>query len=701
MTDITRQVKLTTDSGGRRINVVLSGPMQRDAVYRVTLQPDIQDAAGSEPLALGQGTIDNGNGQLTAVGGGRSIQLLFHVRKSAGTLGSFTAAPSGLIRSIDLAGNVLFVAAMEGGLRAYDMTNPAAQNGGPGAPLGYVPGPPDSAFSHLAVTIDRHNRVYATGQTSLSGQFRSYRVEDFVGGGSNIGPKGSALINWKMGYSSSIGLPSNTVLSDRPESTPFRIKVALQDDEEKFVGRKAFVQGTGASKVADFPNDIQQFTATLPNRGDYQSQRVTVENVTLNMKWSSDSGSIENIIARSNDTMRVIHNLRTYAIVAHLGYGIGVYDANAIESNRAAHLSSGQPGYMREQLVLTNGKIDRDCPNPTPDYGIIENYLNIDAELSGDANGNLYAYATDPTRGVLDLRLTLPTADSPGTRDDSCNQRSTPNTGGLLFRSGEGQAARIKALREAIPGNPILHVMGLAQYHWAIAAADNTTGVRGTQPNNSAERDYLLVASFQYGLVVVDLRGRPAVVQPFPLTDANIADVIWIPGGVVGVRVYQDAKVAMVTDRFGRAILVDLSRIDERFDDGGASGVFPTAAKAIAGVNTDGMGIGADDPRIIWKSEPGVAGASVPPVFDPETGMVYTGTGADRQVKVMSAIDPRVDMKVNLGGVTSVGGIVPLGIAPPKNIQDRIDALPSCSGEEKFACKESASLGAFQLEVSL
>jgi RHS repeat-associated protein len=701
LTDITRQVKLTADSGGRRINVVLPGPMQRDAVYRVTLQPELQDTAADGPLQLGQGTIDNGNGRLTPVGGGVPIPMLFHVRRSAGTLGSFTAAPSGLIRSIDLAGNVLFVAAMEGGLRAYDMSNPAAVNGGAGTPLGYVPGPPDSALQHLSVTVDRHNRVYATGQTSESGQFRSYRVEDFIAGGSNVAPKGSALINWKVGYSSSIGLPSDTLLSDRPESIPFRIKVVLQDDEKTFQGRKDFVAGTGAAKVADFPNDVQQFTASLPNTGDYQSQRVTVENVSLNMRWSSDSGSVENIIARSNDTIRVVHNLRTYAIVAHLGYGIGVYDANAIESNRAGQLSSGQPGYMREQLVLTNGKIDGACPNPTPDFGIIENYLNIDAELSGDSTGALYAYATDPTKGVLDLRLTLPTSDSPGTRDDSCEQRSTPNTGGLLFSAGGKEAPRMTALRSAIPGTPILHVMGLAQYHWSVPAEQNSTGARGTQPNTSAARDYLLVASFDYGLVVVDIHGSPAVVPSFPLTDANIADVIWIPGGVTGVRVYQSANVAMVTDRFGRALLVDLSRIDERFDQGGGSGLFPTAARAIAGQNTDGMGIGADDPRIIWKSEPGVAGASVPPVFDPETGMVYTGTGADRQVKVLSAIDPRVDMKVNLGGVTSVGGIVPLGIAPPKNIQDRIDALPACSAEENFACRESASLGAFQLELSL
>ena len=44
---------------------------------------------------------------------------------------------------------------------------------------------------------------------------------------------------------------------------------------------------------------------------------------------------------------------------------------------------------------------------------------------------------------------------------------------------------------------------------------------------------------------------------------------------------------------------------------------------------------------------------------------------------------------------------MPLGIAPPKNIQDKIDALPPCAGGTTTQCKENASLGAFRLEVSL
>ena len=61
-------------------------------------------------------------------------------------------------------------------------------------------------------------------------------------------------------------------------------------------------------------------------------------------------------------------------------------------------------------------------------------------------------------------------------------------------------------------------------------------------------------------------------------------------------------------------------------------------------------------------------------------------------------------MKVNLGestGLSEVGGIVPLGIAPPQNIQTFIDSLPGCDEPTKLNCKDNASLGVFQLEVSL
>ena len=708
--DITQQVKFTTDSGQRRVNVLLPSALQSEALYRITLDPAIADIVNDAPgLELGQGTVEQ-DGVPTPVGGGNPMELFFDVRKPAGELGSFASASNGLIRGMDLSGNVLFVAGMEAGLMAYDVSNAAALNGS--APqLARVPGS-EAGISHLAVTVDRHNRVFTTAMQPASGVFRSYRVEDFIDGG-EVAIVGMKLINWKIGFSQGLGLPSNTMLSDIPESIPFRIKVLLQDDEQEFVDRKAFVDGTGASETGNYPlDDIKSYTLQVGKDSEYRMQRITVENLTLDMKWSADATTgpavFHNVIARSNDKLRLVRNRKTYAIVAHLGYGIGVYDANAIDSNGGVspRLGSWAPNHFKEQMALTAGHIDQMfcVTNRTPDYGIVENYITTDAELRDDPNGQFYSYSVDTYRGVLDLRLSLP-----GTGDGDCDQRPTPNAGGLLFQtSPTGHEVPImQALRSAVAGaagrQPFGHFGMMARYHWKVSAAQNKTGMRGVAPNRDAQRDYILVAGSEYGLIVVDVDGAPRVAPGFPLQNENVADVIWIPGGAFSVRVYENANVAVVADRYGRVMVVDLSRIDERWDEQNQrrSGLFPTVAKALAGTPADSYGIGADDPRIVWKSQPGVHQGGAAPVLDPYTGMVFAGS--IQRVKVLSAIDPRVKMKVNLGdpnGLSEVGGIVPLGIAPPQEIQNRINALPACDGST-IACKDNASLGVFQLEVSL
>jgi RHS repeat-associated protein len=708
--DITAQVRFTVDSGKRRVNITLPSALQSEARYRLTLQPQIADVVDDAPgLKLGVGT-DDVNGQRVPVGGGFPLELFFDVRKPAGSLSSFSGAPTGLIRGMELAGNVLFVAAQDGGLRAYDVSNPAVS-----APaLGYVPGPPEGGSGALAVTVDRHNRVYTTQQQPASGAFRSYRVEDFVSGGEPA-VKGSKLINWKIGFSQGLGLPSNTLLSDIPESIPFRIKVVLADDEQTYPDRKAFLDSVSASETGDYPkDDMKRYTVTAGGGSSYGVQRVTVENVTLDMRWSADgvggAASIPNVVARSTDKMRVIKNLKTYAIVAHLGYGIAVYDANAIEHNRHFGYYTNHPSRLREQMVLTNGVIDRDCPNPTPDSGIVENYITTDAELGNDVDGSLYSYSVDTSRGILDLKLQLPDSGSPvGTRDDTCGQRPSPNTGGLLFRSypGGSEGPRIQAVRGAIAGaagrEPIAHFGALARYHWSITAEQNKYGTRGFPKGKAGERDYLLVAGAEYGLIVVEVESQAAHLPRWPLTDEHVADVIWIPGGVHTVRSYPEYNVAVVGDRYGRVLIVDLSRLDERWDDQNnpfPSGVFPTLAKALQGI-PDGSGIGADDPRILWKSAPGVYLGAAAPVLDPATGMVFAGNIT--QVRALAGIDPKVEMKVNLGepgGLSTVGGVVPLGVPLPKNIETRIAGLKACDGTT-LACKENASLAAFRLEVSL
>ena len=63
-----------------------------------------------------------------------------------------------------------------------------------------------------------------------------------------------------------------------------------------------------------------------------------MENRTLKLHWSIDvpynhRQQLTGIIAGPNDDLVVIVNRATYAVVALFGFGIGVYDVNAIESN--------------------------------------------------------------------------------------------------------------------------------------------------------------------------------------------------------------------------------------------------------------------------------------------------------------------------------------------------------------------------------
>jgi RHS repeat-associated protein len=706
-TDITAHVKFTVDSGDRRLNAVLPGPLQRDAVYRLTLKGTLTDATSEGPgLKLGAGTVDV-NGTLSPVGGGADIPLLFHVRKPAGEIGSFTASETGIIRGMDLYGNALFVAALDGGLRAFDVSNPGAINGT--APmLGQPVGPPQIGWKTMALQIDRHGRMYTTAESPIVGLMVTWRVEDFLNGSATItSAKASSIINWKLGYSSMIGLPSNTILSDRPESIPFRLKIVAQDDTRTFNNREEFENGAGASESGDYPlEDLKSYTVSVPfDNAPYKLQRITVENVTLDMRWSADAreggtATLQNVLARSTDVLRLVRNKRTYAAVAHLGYGVGVYDVNAMESNRLVP----QNQKMREQHFLGNGIVGRECGLEPPIWAIGENYINTDVEVRGDTAGDLYVFANHPSKGVLDYRIHLEgSASGMVSNDSTCDQRGPT---GLVFRSyPEGnEAPRITALKSAITsagGFANMHTMSMSQVHWSVTAAENTKGLRGSYPGMPAQRDYILVASLDYGVIVVETTGDPAVGPEFPLDDYHIADVLWIPGGAAGIRVMQDSNVAVVSDKNGRVVLVDLSRIDERWDEDGnvVEGLFPTAAKAIAGTPANPNEVGADDPRIIWKSAPGLTAGSLPPVFDASTGIIYGANMATRVVKAVAAIDPTVRMRVNLGnGLEDVGGVIPLGVPSPEKIRNTIATL--CA-DKPAPCKDNASMGAFRLEVGL
>jgi len=738
--DVNMGVRYSIDSGNRRVIATLSAALQRDAIYRLKLSKDISDP-GAEPgedgqrrkqLKLGQGTkLENGQ-YVPTPAQNRDLHLLFRVRKPAGTIGTFEL-PAGAVRDIALHDNVLFVAAGSAGLVAYDVADPAALNAGDG---GEQPDPFARAIVHgelLNVRTDHHGRIYVIGMGGIAGYLSSYRLEDFIAVRTQVPApfccpvKGSTLINWRLGYSSNLSIGTNILLSDRPESMPRNLEILVQDDEEPLRSLEEFRNDFDATVVNDdYPGGVVSLRVEFPFRPEnlYLRQRITVVNETLDLRWSGDAtlagpAIIEGIIAGPDDRLRVIRNRTTYGVVSHLGFGIGVYDLNAIESNLAPNRPANYIP-IAEQILLTRGRNEDRCFLPwrfetAPASGAIpEIWLSSDNAVRPDKEStDIFVYAPEPYRGLLDFRFKTPGS---GPRD-ICSERSK---NGLVLRGvkPEDDHPRITALKAAYQtaaGRPAYpHFASVATYRWHVDKSDNQNGVRQSTQGEEVTRDYVLLAGGDLGLLVVEVGGDLPIADGilsshWPLEQQHLVDVIWIPSGAVAVRVVPNTNYAIVVSKYGRAHLVDLTRIDERWNTAGEpiaeTALFPTALASIQGVAAYPDGVGSEDPRIVWTSEPDVAWGIVAPVMDADTGMLYAGHLMKKVMKVIVAIDPRIRLEVDLGeedGLTPVSSIVPHGLAPPKAIQEKIKALPSCSTTpQPPQCRENASLGTFRLQVSL
>ncbi|HEX8619686.1 MAG TPA: hypothetical protein VF911_19045, partial [Thermoanaerobaculia bacterium] len=243
---------------------------------------------------------------------------------------------------------------------------------------------------------------------------------------------------------------------------------------------------------------------------------------------------------------------------------------------------------------------------------------------------------------------------------------------------------------------PFARFTGAAFHRWRIEGADNVLvtpavpaspgkeakpalGLRGTTPHEPGARDYMLVPGNEYGLLVVEIPKHGW------LADSHLADVIWIPHGAYAVRAVPGTNLATVVDGQGHVLLVDLSQIDERWNADGPipdGELFRTVRSLLSG---PGGSITKPDPRIVWRSATPLATGTLAPVVDPNTGFVFVGKVLEATTEVVAATDPRMKVMVDVGaanGLSEVGGLVPLGIEPPKNV--------TMSGG-------NASLGAFRL----
>ncbi|HYH08908.1 MAG TPA: Ig-like domain-containing protein, partial [Thermoanaerobaculia bacterium] len=724
------QIEFTVDSGDRRVTMTFPGELQRGATYRVVIDGSLTDKAGPNAKSLVGGTM----------------YLPFTIRKPAGDLlGSSITLSKGSVRDLALDGNLLFVSALEGGLQTYDVSNPASLASL--TPHAYTVPFPEGSGQQWAIEIDHHGRIWTTAQNNMYGLVRSFRVEDFHAGG-RVEPKATGIVSWRVGIN--VGLPLGTTwstLSDRVEATPRRLQILAQD--------QYFVKAGGPTFVSDFaPNelgatvsqtgssgDFKVFTVVVPKSTmHFRTQRVTVENLTLGTRWSKDiliydgqaTAQIENVLVRDGDQIRVSRNHSTYGAVSLFGFGVGLFDLNAIETN---HWHSNLPGpdfeQPGEQIMVTEAKVQTPCQDPNGPDGnpcappVMTYTADAIVVTGSDDSGQplLNVLALESTKGIRSV-IAQPI---PGSRESTGPDMSPYGPLGANVSFTEAIAftsrnvnppvdhPRLATIRKAFldKGRKLNgRFSTIGRYDKLTDCVDPATG-----ESTQCRKSYALVSGYQFGILVVDASK--------PLTQDSLVDIIWVPAGAVAVRVIPGTRYATATDGNNRALLIDLTRIDESdtvpaltacatpASPSCTQPLFKTVEKALlAGPDPyDPLSFGSDDPRIIWKSEAPTdvsTAGSLAPVADPETGFLFKGDLTGNKFRVYSGVDPHVSVKVNFGTgeLTNVSSIVPLGIQRPLEVDEYVKTLPPCedSGsdvEGPTRCRENVSQGVFRVEIAL
>ncbi|HEX6641103.1 MAG TPA: Ig-like domain-containing protein, partial [Thermoanaerobaculia bacterium] len=521
--DITQQVIFDPDSGDRRLNLTLpASALSSGITYELELRTGLTDTHDNP---LGRGLVKSGD-TTSNNGGDQSFRIDFLVREPAGLLSEFELQPSelykgGTIRDFASYGNIVFVSALDGGILAYDGADPGALDGEGGTqpkPFAYVPGHWKDeqgntiirgADQHWAVTTDHHGRVYST---MVFGDFtlvRGYRVEDFLKAKTEsmcdvnlpnalCRATGSAIVGWRLGYSSTLTTISGILVSDRVEAIPRKLQVLLQD-EQVDLDYDELRQAYNATVQTEYANEFRKlrvpFTYNSPD--PYLSQRVTVENLTTGMKWSADvkkngGGAVEGVLARPGDQLRVYRNVRTYGVISQMGYGVGVYDLNAIESNDADDKPADYQ-LLREQINVTPAGLADSCWPDIADLDPFSTDAIPDLSMSPDHivlpdpadPARALIYAPSVNQGLLGIGVNLqPSLDRD--KKDCVDRRH-----GLLLHHGAEWHPRLQPIVEAYGGAPIARFQQVAHYRPVYDAGD---GVQVPQ-------DYILVAGGQVGLL--------------------------------------------------------------------------------------------------------------------------------------------------------------------------------------------------------
>ena len=671
------QTTFQVDSGNRR--VFMHADLQAGAEYRVVLDPSISDTDPTTPLTLMH--VPSGPAS-------PNLYLYFAVRDPKGKIAQFDLPvinlKQGSVRDLALDGNLLLVSAQSGGLLAFDASDPASL----GTSTNKFAWATALGGESWSIFVDNHGRIWTTALTSEFGVVRTFRTEDFVNSLSTnpnptpVTPFAGGTVSWRTGVTTGAneGI-SLTLNSDRPEAIPRKLQIVTQDDtldmtagddlDAKLASNTLQATGHPTGQTYD---DITEYSITVPTTPSgfpYVTQRITVRNVTLGLRWSADgkagpaagpSTQFDHVLVRSGDRIRIERNVRTYGVVSLFGYGVGVYDLNAIESNSRVAQGAVAPGYksLGTLVDLTDGQ---GTMTFTPDAIVFADNSSTPPALTAvacAAASGVAIFQTHPTGGAED------NGPAPAY---TASAQSTPGYVIPLVSTD----TTLKAIRFLVSHNETQPFMGRF----------NSISRYDVDDNNGTHHSYGLVSGGLYGILVLDLTDDPS--------SPSLVDVIWVPQGAWAVR-YIGGRYATSLDGSGKTLLIDLSRLGESTlpkvaPCGGCTPVFPTLASSLA-AGGDSGNYGTDDPRIVWRGKTGAMNTTLAAVGDIDTGFLFGGTLLQPTVRVESGIDPQFAVKARLAnGMTSVTSIVPLGIKPPSGSVDPSDP--------------NTSLAAFRVETSL
>ncbi|HEX8170970.1 MAG TPA: Ig-like domain-containing protein [Thermoanaerobaculia bacterium] len=727
--DISSNAVFRADSGNRRVLIDLPATFVRDGRYRITALASLTDPKNNR---LAERRDKNG----TVIGTpAADITFDFKVRPGPTSDHAFTLQPTatqtgGSLKDLARFGNLVFVAALDGGLLAYDISEPSMSNGT--LPIAVVPtnwansGVQVSDF--WSVAADHHGRIYGGGFQASFSVVRGYRVEDFLaardgqlncpgGPHTNCISHGSAIVGWRPGVG--VGMPLNAgwMVTNQPSAYPRKIKLLEQDDEQSAtLDELKSNTGDGVEILDEVSagNGYHRFTVRLtyaPSGESHLVQRVTVVNPALDFRWHGDAFKgetldIPNVLARPEDRLTILRNLTTYGVVTLFGYGAAVYDLNAMETNdfklRCTGTFLGQHGTacaaaltqraLPEKIVNTTGSnegcnLEHDMSDDltySPEiFGIVRSVPTASGGVN--VSPDIHIIGVRTKNGLIDVVSALPSEDDGGLTD-GCE--SGANT--VPVEDHPALSAIIQRV------STTQRQTGGALYRWGISSTQNVAGVRGSAPNTDVHRDYLLVAANKWGILVFEIGGTPPPAGPGygTLGLESLVDVIWIAAGAAAVAPIEGTNLAAVIDLKGRLLILDLANIDERWGPATAAnpspllppGPFkiPTAAMNAAGGASGEIGV--DDPRVVYKSANKFTSGTLPPIVDPDTGIAFGGDVLTQNMRVRAVLDPKIEFLIDAGnGLQPTNGITPLGVAKPSSA----------------STTPAGALGAFRVRVTL